>query len=229
MAQTFKQHPKKTVNDAVALVNAPRRSAAYNVQDAWDAVIAATSPSEITKNERLHEAGFEVRRETERCTHTPPKFSADGSIALLTISSEAQIHPVIATRWSGHLKSNKLEIVMCANEGYLPDKVNFSCRVAKIARTREGAEKVDIIKKLESIVAGNGELRKRLGESFARGHKEASGGIVGKVEWEDFKKLMGIGEAERIKKDEKEKKEEKKVQKNTLANYFGKPAKTSKG
>lgn len=228
MAATFKQHPKKTINDAVALVNAPRRSVAYNVSDAWDAVIAADSPTQITKTEKLHEAGFEVRHETERCTHTPPKFSADSSIALLTIKSEAQIHPVIATRWSGHLKSSKLEIVMCANEGYLLDKVNFSCRVAKIARAREGAEKVDIIKKLESIVAEDTDLRKRLGESFARGHKEASGGIVGKEEWEEFKKLMGIGETERIKKEEKEANEKKPVQKNTLANYFGKKVKAEK-
>lgn len=174
------------------------------------------------------DASFEVRRETERCTHTAPKFSEDGSIALLTISSEAQIHPVIATRWSGHLKSNKLEIVMCANEGYLPDKVNFSCRVAKIARAREGPEKVDIIQKLESIVAGDEGLRKRLGESFARGHKEASGGIVGKTEWEEFKMLMGIGETERKRKEEKETKEKKPAQKNTLANYFGKAEKAQK-
>jgi hypothetical protein len=224
MTSTFKQHSKKSINDAVALVNAPRRSAAYNVSDAWDAVISASSPASIATNDKLHEASAEVRRETERCTHTPPKFSADGSIALLTISSEAQIHPVIATRWSGHLKSNKLEIVMCANEGYLPDKVNFSCRVARIARAREGAEKVDIIKKLESIVSEDGNLRKRLGESFARGHKEASGGIVGKAEWEEFKKLMGIGEAEKKKAEEKEAKAKKPVQKNTLTNYFSKPA-----
>jgi hypothetical protein len=228
MTSTFKQYSKKSINDAVALVNAPRRSAAYNVSDAWDTVISASSPASIATNDKLHEASAEVRRETERCTHTPPKFSADGSIALLTISSEAQIHPVIATRWSGHLKSNKLEIVMCANEGYLPDKVNFSCRVARIARAREGAEKVDIIKKLESIVSEDGDLRKRLGESFARGHKEASGGIVGKAEWEEFKKLMGIGEAEKKKAEEKEAKAKKPVQKNTLTNYFGKPAKAAK-
>jgi single-stranded DNA-specific DHH superfamily exonuclease len=228
MTSTFKQHSKKSVNDAVALVNAPRRSAAYNVSDAWDAVISANSPATIAKAEKLHEASVEVRRETERCTHTPPKFSADGSIALLTISSEAQIHPVIATRWSGHLKSNKLEIVMCANEGYLPDKVNFSCRIARIAKAREGAEKVDIIKKLESIVAEDSDLRARLGESFARGHKEASGGIVGKAEWEEFKKLMGIGEAEKKKAEEKEAKAKKPAQKNTLANYFGKATKAQK-
>jgi hypothetical protein len=228
MTSMFKQHSKKSINDAVALVNAPRRSAAYNVSDAWDAVISASSPASIAKNDKLHEASAEVRRETERCTHTPPKFSADGSIALLTISSEAQIHPVIATRWSGHLKSNKLEIVMCANEGYLPNKVHFSCRVARIARAREGAEKVDIIKKLESIVVEDGDLRKRLGESFARGHKEASGGIVGKAEWEEFKKLMGIGEAEKKKAEEKEAKAKKPVQKNTLTNYFSKPVKAAK-
>lgn len=220
MTQTFKQHPKKAINDAVALVNAPRRSAAYNVQDAWDAVIAASGPESIIKNETLQDASFEVRRETERCTHTPPKFSADASIACLTISSAAQIHPVIATRWSGHLKSNKLEVVMCANEGYLPDKVNFSCRIAKVARARDGDEKVDIIKKLEGIVADDKDLRRRLGESYARGHKEASGGIVGKQEWEELKKLMGIGEAARKKAEEKEKKEKKPIQKNTLSNYF---------
>ncbi|KAI4923836.1 hypothetical protein J4E85_007992 [Alternaria conjuncta] len=225
MVATFKQHPKKSINDAVALANAPRRSAAYNVHDAWDAVVSASSPGDISKVDKLKDASMEVRRETERCTHTAPKFSADATIAVLTISSAAQIHPVIATRWSGTLKSNKLEIVMCANEGYLPDKVNFSCRVAKCARAREGEEKVDIIKKLEGIVAGDEELRNRLGESFARGHKEASGGIVGKTEWQEFKKLMGVGEA---KKKADGKKEEKPTQKNTLANYFGKKDKSVK-
>ncbi|EUC38448.1 glycoside hydrolase family 85 protein [Bipolaris zeicola 26-R-13] len=222
MKATFKQHTKKAINDAVALVNAPRRSAAYNVEDAWAAVLSAESPGAIVKDEKLRNASLEVRRETERCTHTPPTFSADATIALLSISSAAQIHPVIATRWSGTLKSNKLEIVMCANEGYLPDRVNFSCRVAKCARAREGEEKIDIIKKLEGIVAGDKDLRARLGESFARGHKEASGGIVGKQEWEDFKKLMGVGERT---KTEPATRKEKPTQKNTLANYFGKSAK----
>ncbi|KAF2033432.1 DHH phosphoesterase [Setomelanomma holmii] len=228
MASTFKQHPKKSINDAVALVNAPRRSPAYNVPDAWDAVITASGPTSILANEKLKDASWQVRLETERCTHTPPKFSSDGTIALLTISSDAQIHPVIATRWSGHLKSSKLEIVMCANTGYLPDLVNFSCRVAKCARARGGEEKVDIIQKLEEIVQGNVELRERLGESFARGHKEASGGIVGLKEWEELKGLMGIGKVERRKAEERERREKEKkavVQKNTLADYFGTAAK----
>lgn len=157
----------------------------------------------------------------ERCTHAPPKFSADATVAVLTISSAAQVHPVIATRWSGHLKSDKLEVVMCANEGYLPGMVNFSCRIAKNARAREGEDKVDIIKKLEGIAAKDPDLRARLGESFARGHKEASGGIVKKEDWEAFKKLMGVGENVR-KKAEGAGKKGKPAQKNTLANYFAK-------
>ncbi|KZM21339.1 uncharacterized protein EKO05_0008861 [Ascochyta rabiei] len=228
MTATFKRHPKKAINDAVGLVNAPRRSAAYNVRDAWDAVISASSPDAIKTTEKLHDAAFEVRRETERCTHTAPKFSADATICVLTISSAAQIHPVIATRWAGHLKSNKLEIVMCANEGYLPDKVNFSCRIAKVARGREGDEKVNIIKRLEGIVEGHPELRERLGESFARGHKEASGGIVGKKEWDELKVFMGLDDSKTKKKKlEKENgtattTKKMPAQKNTLANYFAK-------
>ena len=48
---------------------------------------------------------------------------------------------------------------------------------------------------------------------------------MGTQEWEEFKKLMGIGEAEKKKIEEKQAKEKKAVQKNTLANYFGKSAK----
>lgn len=178
----------------------------------------------LANDEALLAAGAEVREETERWAHVPPRFSRDATIAVLTINSAAQIHPLIATRWAGFLKSNKLEVVMCANEGYLPDMVNFSCRVARSARAREGAEKVDIIQKLEGLVAGNDELRERLGESFARGHKEASGGIVKKEVWEELCTIMGVGENAKGKGDDggKRVRERKPVQKNTLTNYFRK-------
>jgi hypothetical protein len=100
--------------------------------------------------------------------------------------------------------------------------VNFSCRVAKGARARDGEEKVDIIKRLQDIVANNHDLRERLGENFARGHKEASGGIVKKAEWEELKKLMGIGEGTKKKADGAAKIGKTASQKNTLTNYFTK-------
>ncbi|OAG01832.1 DHH phosphoesterase [Paraphaeosphaeria sporulosa] len=220
MTATFKRNPKKAINDAVGLVNAPRRSAAYNVQAAWEAVISVEGPQPLLSNEKLRDAQFEVKQETEKWSHVPPKFSRDATIAILTIRSAAQVHPVVATRWAGFLKSDKLEIVMCANEGYLPGKVNFSCRVAKHARARIGDDRVNIIQTLESIVADDPDLRARLGESFARGHKEASGGIINVQEWEEFKKLMGVGENSRKKAETKTPEKKKPAQKNTLQNYF---------
>lgn len=53
----------------------------------------------IMSNHRLAQAREEVNLEVEKQTHTPPKFSKDGKIAVLKINSQAQVHPVIATRW----------------------------------------------------------------------------------------------------------------------------------
>jgi hypothetical protein len=50
-------------------------------------------------NKRLAEARQEINLEVEKQTHTPPKFSKNGKIAVLKIDSRAQVHPVIATRW----------------------------------------------------------------------------------------------------------------------------------
>ena len=66
---------------------------------AWNALLDAKQPKEILKNRRLAEAGEEINLEVEKRTHTPPKFSKDGKIAVLKLNSEAQVHPVIATRW----------------------------------------------------------------------------------------------------------------------------------
>jgi hypothetical protein len=226
MKSMFKVHTKKGINDAVALVNAPRRTATFDVISAWEALLLATGPSQLLEDRRLHAAKAEVAAETERCTHTPPKFSRDASVAVLRITSAAQVHPVIATRWSGHLKSPKLEIVMVANDGYLEGKVNFSCRIARAARAR-GVD-VDIIRKLEGVAAAaGGDLRARLGESFAKGHVQASGGIVGIKEFDELMSSMGVGEkpsqpAGSPEKKTKKTKELDSNQKNTITSYFGK-------
>lgn len=116
---------------------------------------------------------------------------------------------------------------MVANYGYLPDKVNFSCRIARCARQNDPP--VNIIASLKSVASlDEGDLVQRLGESFARGHKEASGGIVGVDEFEEFCKLMKIGEkAEEASAGDNQQKRNKKhveklPQKNTLGNYFRK-------
>ncbi|KAI0404638.1 DHH family protein [Xylaria palmicola] len=222
MKTTFKTYTKKALNEAVSLINAPRRTSAYDVPAAWAALTAAAAPADLLKNPMLLSARAEVNAEVERCTHTAPKFSADAKIAVFRISSAAQVHPVIATRWAGHLQSPRLEVVLVANEGYLPGVVNFSCRVPRSARAR--SPPVDIIEVLRGIAAKAPDptLRQRLGESFARGHKEASGGIVPKAEFEEFLAILEIGKKPGRTSPKKTKKDPGPQQSNTLTNYFGK-------
>ena len=226
MSETLKTYTKKAINDAVSLVNAPRRTAKYDVITAWEALLASSDPKDLLKSSRLQSARFEINEEVELCTHTPPKFSQDGRIAVLRINSKAQVHPVIATRWAGYLNSKALEIVVCANFGYLEGMVNFSCRIARCARNNDPP--VNIIESLKAAAdLSTDGLRERMGESFARGHKEASGGIVPTEAFEELMALLKVGEkAEKKEGDEPPKKKVKTVdkspQKNTLGNYFKK-------
>ena len=186
-------------------------------------MLEAKNPKEILSNPRLLSARAEINEEVERQTHTPPKFSKDGKIAVLKIHSAAQVHPVVATRWAGHLQSKALEIVMVANSGYLPGLVNFSCRIARCARGRDPP--VDIISSLKAVAdLDTTDLVQRMGESFARGHKEASGGIIPVAEFDELMALMKVGEKPEpaeVKGSNKVKKIDTKPQKNNLMNYFG--------
>lgn len=169
---------------------------------------------------------------------------------------------MIAARWAGHLQSNKLEIVMVANEGYLDNKVNFSCRIPRCARNRKTP--VNIIESLKAyaslphlnVASENGDapkegpgreaeaeeaeptLLQRMGERFARGHVQASGGIVAPKDFEELMRRMEVGVKKKKKEEEAEEEKEasssrgspsktKKreidaTQKNTLLTYFGK-------
>ena len=124
---------------------------------------------------------------------------------------------------ASHLKSKALEIVLVANTGYLPNKVNFSCRVARCARDRDPPVNIiDSLKAVANLSINN--LVERLGENFARGHKEASGGIVGPDEFEELCALMKIGEKPDKTEVELTKKKStgKGTQTNTINSYFKK-------
>lgn len=225
MTATFKEYKKKNITDAIGMLNAPRRTATFDVGSALDALTKASSPKEILSDKRLLAAKQEINAEVERCTHTAPKFSIDGTIAVFRISSACQVHPLIATRWANHLSSPKLEIVMCANSGHLPGKVNFSCRIARSAKAKDPP--VDIIQTLKDVAEKHesGDLRERMGHDFARGHVQASGGIVSEKEFADLMSVLRVGEKPEKKEGESagsKKSPAKPVQKNTLANYFAK-------
>jgi nanoRNase/pAp phosphatase (c-di-AMP/oligoRNAs hydrolase) len=225
MKETFKAHTKKSINDAVSLLNAPRRTEKYDVITAWEALLHSKEPKDLLTNRRLQSARAEINEEVEANTHTPPKFTPDGRIAVLKIYSAAQVHPVIATRWAGHLNSKALEIVMVANYGYLEGMVNFSCRIARCARSKDPP--VNIIDSLKAAAdLSTDGLKERMGETFARGHKEASGGIVPAAAFEELMVLLKVGEKPEKKDGDTTAKKVKTIeanpQKNTLSNYFSK-------
>jgi hypothetical protein len=102
--------------------------------------------------------------------------------------------------------------------------VNFSCRIPKCARGRDPPVNIIEILRQEASRAKDSTLRKRLGESFARGHKEASGGIVPKAEFEEFMEVLEVGKKDPVSPRQSQKGPKKGSQKqgNTLLNYFGK-------
>ncbi|TFK46470.1 DHH phosphoesterase [Heliocybe sulcata] len=191
MELCFKRYTKKSINDAVSLVNAPRRTALFDVESAWKAVVFSRCPANIIATDsqytpRLLAARAEVSAEVARCARMPLTFSGDGKVALVRISSRAQVHNVIATRWAGTLKSPRLQVVMVANTGYMPGIVHFSCRVTRQARATADVNIIDMLKSYADKKPG---LREKMGSNFARGHKQASGG---KVKAEDFKSLWNV-------------------------------------
>lgn len=103
--------------------------------------------------------------------------------------------------------------------------MNFSCRIARCARNRDPP--VNIISSLKAVAdLDTTDLVERMGESFARGHKEASGGIIPAQEFEELMALMQVGEKPDPLPDAEnktpKKTAEKSAQKNKLDGYFSK-------
>ncbi|PWN23556.1 hypothetical protein BCV69DRAFT_295881 [Microstroma glucosiphilum] len=268
LAPEMKKWSKKRIGTAIALLNAPRRTPDFNVSLAYRSLLSSTTPLELldpaqNKQAReLYALRSAVSEEAERCTHTPPKFAKDGRLAVLFIDSPFQVHPGIATRWSGALRGAKnLQVVMCANKGYSPHgtHTHFSCRRAGAALKR--GENPNIIELLHDYAArdptflsdvvkveaeleraGSGELSTGDEEppnvdvkteggddeskavealNFARGHREASGGILPHALFDRFVQLMEIGVPSEKKPDSPSKKKSMPEQKTKLTSFFG--------
>ncbi|RXK38730.1 hypothetical protein M231_04040 [Tremella mesenterica] len=190
------RHGAKTMSEAVASINAPRRTAEYNGQAECQIFLNADKASDIATNAFLKLCKLDVNDETLRWARTPPRFTTDGRVAVITIHTGFQVHPVIATRWAGTLgkKSKNLIMIMCANTGFNPDpsKVSFSCRIAANLRSLPDGERPDLIGMLNEYGNGIEGFRERVGGDFARGHKEATGGIIHKDEFALLLAHMGV-------------------------------------
>jgi single-stranded-DNA-specific exonuclease len=171
LASVRKRYAITDLKEATALVNAARRASDYQPENAARALLAHASPRELVRSESadvaaLRVAREEVQREMGEAKKAAPKFS--GSVALVRVRSSCQVHPVIAQIWRTRLPKY---IVIVANDGYLPGRVNFSAR---------SAPGVDLI----TLLRANG--------IDARGHDQATGGSVTTEEWAALLEKLGF-------------------------------------
>ena len=182
LGETKKKYTAKYLKEATALVNASRRSANYEPEIAAQALLKHHNPKELVNSDfaevqRLYEYRAEVKAALDEAKKAAPKFA--GNVALLRLNSPCQIHPLIAQIWRSRLPPKF--IVIAANEGYLPGKVNFSAR---------SHSSVNALEFLRSI-----KLEVRDG-SYANGHDQATGGSLPPETWNELLEKLGFTAAE---------------------------------
>lgn len=176
LANAKRQYTAKYLKEATALINAPRRAAEYKPEIAAIALLNHSDPKSLvnSKNsevEQLRRDREEVKRELEIARKVAPIFA--GKVALLRLNSPCQIHPLIAQSWRGRLPNY---VVIAANEGYLPGRINFSAR----------SNSINVLEFLRAHSIGKGE------GNYGNGHDQASGGSLPHDRWQQLLTLLGF-------------------------------------
>lgn len=158
-----KKYFAKYLRETAVLLNAARRSGNYQPDVAARVLETHASPREIAESaspdvKLLNEARHEVKLAMDEARKVAPVFS--GKVALLRLHSPCQVHPLIAQQWRGRLPKY---IVIGANYGYLPGRVNFS------VRTNTGESLLDFLRGIE-LEGDEG--------NYGHGHDAASGGSL---------------------------------------------------
>ncbi len=172
-----KLHTAKWLKEATTLINAARRASCYDPEAAARALLTHDNPRALVESsapdvQGLHAARAEVKRALDEAKKAAPVFS--GEVALVRLDTLCQVHPLIAQIWRTRLPNF---IVIAANAGYLPGRVNFSAR---------SSGNVNVLDFLKAIELG-GE-----GGSYAHGHDQASGGSLPVARWNELLTKLGF-------------------------------------
>ena len=175
--QAKKKYTAKYLREATSLVNASRRASDYNPEAAARALLSHDSPRALVESasadvEFLRTAREEVKGALEEARKAAPTFA--GQVALVRLNTPCQVHPLIAQSWRTRLPKY---IVIVANEGYMPGRINFSARAM--------ADK-NVLEFLRGFDLGEGEGH------FGHGHDQASGGSLPVARWNLLLEKMGF-------------------------------------
>jgi single-stranded-DNA-specific exonuclease len=165
----------KTLRKVTTLLNVPRRTAAGDANPTLQMLLRAPNAASVLQppnEELLLAAKAEVDTVLQRARKVAPRFAGD--IALISVNEECQVHPLVAQTWRNRLPK---QIVMCANFGYLPGRVNFAVRTARADNL------IDLLQKHRPAGAG---------DDYGRGHDKATGGSLTVDQWDDFIASFGF-------------------------------------
>jgi single-stranded-DNA-specific exonuclease len=181
LAEAQARWGKTALRDATSLINAPRRTALADAGPALRLLLRANGPKQITKGddadvEALHAAKAEIRAAMDEGKRIPPLVV--GEVALISLDSPCQIHPLIAQQWRGRLKD---KIVIAANRGYRPGWVHFA------ARSATGRDLIGFL--AEHRPAGTDGR-------YGNGHAQATGGALPITGWNEFIAGLGLPQAQ---------------------------------
>jgi single-stranded-DNA-specific exonuclease len=167
--------PRTAVRKLVPLVNAPRRLPDGPVRLALQLLVEHGDPRDLLKDPRVEEleaAKAEWRAGFDAAVRTAPIVG--DAVALLRFASPYQVHPLVAGTWARRLAPR---VVVAANDGYLPGRVNFA--------VRGGPPDADLRTLLRDALPG------AIGGEFANGHDRATGGSLTPDEFDLL--LAGLG------------------------------------
>lgn len=181
--------------DLVPLLNAPARTPAFNVMDAWRMLRLGVMfmPNHVPVPirgmleqkddfvQRLYHSQDDLEAEIDRWIHLDPWKSKDQQVAVLTVSSRYFIQTLLAMRWSPRFSpGNKVKVVVIANDGYVDGRVDYSA-----IRVERRNEDIDCCKLLRGYDAYG------ISDSCVTGHREQTSGTVTLKEWEKFEAILG--------------------------------------
>lgn len=178
LASAKRKYTAKYLKEATTLINASRRASHYDPEVAARALLNHANPKALVNSEsadvqQLRSAREEVKTALDQARKAAPVFS--GNVALIRMNSPCQIHPLIAQSWRGRLP--KL-VVIAANEGYMPGRVNFAAR----------SNSVNVLEFLRAQTVSPGE------GSYGHGHDQASGGSLSIELWNELLANLGFPE-----------------------------------
>jgi len=172
--ELFKKYKRKDVSYVSSLVNSARRVKNFDIDTSFKYLLESENFYDLLNDTpyklKLEEYKEIIKLDIDKWKRVKPFFIKQ--IAIIEIHSENLIHPIIAQIWKNIL--NKY-IVICANFGYIENRVSFSMRTSL---------DISLLDFLRNFLEPNIE------EDLGFGHEKATGGIVSIEKWNEFIKKI---------------------------------------